>query len=150
MIAENVYAQVDDEGHQYQILDKIIDHRKDKTAVPISEGMIHGPNGELKPKIMTCGHHFLATFKDCSMDWVKLKDLKESNLIEVAKFIVMNCLIEEPAFKWWVPKVLQQWNRIISKEKSWYWSTTHKFGIHLPHSVKEALKIDEETGTNFW
>jgi hypothetical protein len=27
---------------------------------------------------------------------------------------------------------------------------THKFGIHLPHSVKQALQIDEETGTDLW
>ena len=27
---------------------------------------------------------------------------------------------------------------------------THKFGIKLPHSVKEALEIDQATGTDFW
>jgi hypothetical protein len=27
---------------------------------------------------------------------------------------------------------------------------THKFGLKLPHSVQEALQIDEETGTKFW
>jgi hypothetical protein len=50
MESENMFAQVNIEGQQYQILDKIIDHRKDNTAVPISEGMIQGPNGEMKPK----------------------------------------------------------------------------------------------------
>jgi hypothetical protein len=70
--------------------------------------------------------------------------------IEIAKFVVVNHLVEEPAFKWWVPKVLRKRNRIISKVKSRYWKTTHKFGIQLPHSVEEALQIDEETGTDFW
>jgi len=27
---------------------------------------------------------------------------------------------------------------------------THKFGIYVPRSVQEALKIDQETGTTFW
>ena len=27
---------------------------------------------------------------------------------------------------------------------------THKFGIRLPHSIEEALKIDEKTGMNLW
>ena len=27
---------------------------------------------------------------------------------------------------------------------------THKFGLKLPHSVQEALQIDEEMGTDFW
>jgi hypothetical protein len=31
-----------------------------------------------------------------------------------------------------------------------YWKTTHKFGIHLPESVKEALEIDHAMNTNFW
>ena len=47
-------------------------------------------------------------------------------------------------------RVLCRRNRIISKLKSCYWRTTHKFGIKLLHSVKEALRIDEETGTYFW
>jgi hypothetical protein len=108
IIAENMFAQVDSEGRQYQILDEIIDHHKDNTAVPISEGMIQGPNGEMKPKITTQGHEFLCSFKDGSMAWVKLKDLKESNGIEIAKFVVANHLVEEPTFKWWVPKVLRK------------------------------------------
>ena len=28
--------------------------------------------------------------------------------------------------------------------------TTHKFGIHLPKTIKEALEIDKQTGTRFW
>jgi hypothetical protein len=46
-------------------------------------------------------------------------------------------------------KVLWWQNRIISKVKLRYWRTTHKFGICLPHSVEEALKIDDETGNGF-
>ena len=41
-------------------------------------------------------------------------------------------------------------NRIISKVKSRYWKTTHKFGIRLPKTTEEALQIDKITGTDFW
>ena len=34
--------------------------------------------------------------------------------------------------------------------ESQYWKISHKYGVKLPYSVKEALKIDKETGTNFW
>jgi hypothetical protein len=30
------------------------------------------------------------------------KDLKASNLIEVAEYAVTNRIVEEPAFRWWV------------------------------------------------
>ena len=84
------------------------------------------------------------------MSWEKLADLKASNPVEVAEYAVVNRLVEEPGFKWWVPNVIHWRNRIISKVKSWYWKTTHKFGIHLPKTVEEALEIDRTTNTNFW
>jgi hypothetical protein len=46
--------------------------------------------------------------------------------------------------------LLRQRNHIVSKIKSHYWRTTHKFGIRLPHSVEEALKIDRFTNLNAW
>jgi hypothetical protein len=71
-------------------------------------------------------------------------------LVEVAEYAVVNKLVEEPAFKWWVPHVICRRNWIISKVKSRYWKTTHKFGICLPKTVKEALEIDRVTNTDFW
>eukprot|EP00980_Cylindrotheca_fusiformis_P019797 scaffold6944_cov68-Cylindrotheca_fusiformis.AAC.1 len=81
---------------------------------------------------------------------VRRMDLKESNPVEVAEYAVANKIEEEPAFKWWVPYVLKKRNRILSKVKSKYWRTTHKFGIELPHSVEEAYEIDKKTGTLHW
>jgi hypothetical protein len=42
-----------------------------------------------------------------SISWENLKDLKASNPVEVAEYAVANRLVEEPAFKWWVPHILQ-------------------------------------------
>jgi len=89
-------------------------------------------------------------WKEGTTEWIKLKDMKESYPVQVAEYAVANKIAEEPAFKWWVSDVLRKRNRIISKVKSRYWQTTHKYGIRLPHSTEEALQIDRETGTNFW
>jgi hypothetical protein len=107
IIAENMFAQVDDEGYQYLILDEITDHRKDNSAISISDGMIRSAHGSMKPKVTTRGWELLVQFRDGSLEWVKLKDIKESNPIEVAEYAVANRLVEEPAFKWWVPAVLR-------------------------------------------
>ena len=88
--------------------------------------------------------------KDGSTSWEHLKDIKESNPIKVAEYAVANRIAEELAFKWWVSNVLKCRNHIISKVKNCYWQTTHKFGIKLPHSVEEVLKIDQIMGTDFW
>ena len=84
------------------------------------------------------------------MSWEKLKDLKESYPVQLAEYAVANKINEEPAFKWWVPHTIRKRNRILAKVKSRYWRTTHKFGIRLPKTVEEALRIDKETGTTFW
>ena len=62
----------------------------------------------------------------------------------------MSKIDREPAFKWWVSKTLRKRQAIVTKVKSWYWRTTHKFGVELPHSVEEAYKLDEKNNNNYW
>ena len=50
---ENMYAQVDDKGRQYQLLDEIADHRTDRTALRIEDGFMVSQNGNNVPKQTT-------------------------------------------------------------------------------------------------
>ena len=81
---------------------------------------------------------------------MKLKDVKDSNPVQLAEYAVQLRIAEEPAFAWWVPYVLKKRNRIIAKVKSKYWLRTHKFGIRIPKSVEEAKKFDEINGNTLW
>ena len=81
---------------------------------------------------------------DGSSTWVPLKDLKVSNAVELAEYAVANNIADEPAFNWWVKNTLKKRDIIISKVKSKYWRTTHKFGIRVPKNVEEAIRLDEE------
>jgi hypothetical protein len=59
----------------------------------------------------------------------------------------------EPAFNWWVPHTLRKRDCIISlvrKRNPRYLKWTHKFGIELPKTVKEALDLDKKNGNTFW
>jgi hypothetical protein len=40
VIAESIYSQVDDEGRHHLLLDAVIDHKKDDTAVPGDDAFI--------------------------------------------------------------------------------------------------------------
>ena len=142
IIAENMFAQVNEHGFHELLFDEIIDHRTDETAIPKSEGFVTSHNGNQVPKRTTRGWEVLVQFKDGSSEWRKLSEVKESNPVELAEYSVANRIHEEPAFKWWVSHTLRKRNRIISKAKSRYWRTTHKFGIKLPHSVEEALAME--------
>ena len=89
-------------------------------------------------------------FKDEGLEWVKLKDLKAANPVELAEYAVVNYLADKPTFQWWVLHVIRKRNQIINKVKSKYWRISHKFGIRLPKTVDKALQIDRETGTDHW
>jgi hypothetical protein len=150
VIAENLFSQIDSEGRQYVLMNEISDHRRDATALPISEGWLTMKNGRKVRKRTTKGWQLLVEWKEGGSDWIDLKDLKESYPVDVAEYAKANKISEEPAFAWWVNDVIRRRNRIIAKVKSRYWKTTHKFGIELPHSVEEAFAIDRKNGNNFW
>ena len=146
-IAEAMYAQVDGDGHHTLLIKEITDHSKDGSAVHIDDGFVSGTQ---QRRWTTKGWKLLVEWKDGSSNWIPLKDLKDSNPLEVAEYAVANKLVSEPAFAWWVPKVLRQRDRNIMKVKSRFVVRTHKFGIEIPRSIKRALQIDEETKTDFW
>jgi hypothetical protein len=149
VIAECMYAQVDSEGNQYQLLSEITDHRSDNSAIQIADGFTTSRNGNRVPKPTTRGWSLLVSWKDGSSDWLPLKDLKDAYPVQIAEYAAANKIAHEPAFNWWVHTVLRKRNRIVAKVKR-YWRTTHKFGIRVPKTVEEALSIDDETGTDFW
>jgi hypothetical protein len=150
LIAENIYSQVDQEGRSYSVLREIVDHRSNGHALKKDDGYEIGSNGQRRPKHTTKGWELQVEWRDGSMSWVPLKDLKESNPIEVAEYAVANKISEEPAFAWWTRHVLKKRDRMICKVKSRYWSRTSKYGIELPKTVEEAYDIDKRTGTDFW
>ena len=149
-IAQNLWSQCDGEGRQFQVFREIVDHRKDNRALSMSDGFVSGPNGERKPKKTTIGWQLEVEFADGSTEWVPLKEIKAGNPIELAEYAVANRIQDEPAFKWWVPYVLSKRNRIISKVQKKYWRTTHKFGVRLPKTMQEALRLDELNGDTQW
>jgi hypothetical protein len=55
VIAKNMYAQVNDKGNMFQLLDEIMDHKKDDTMIDIANGTVTLANGNVKPKIATQG-----------------------------------------------------------------------------------------------
>jgi len=148
LIAESMVSEYDPEGQQYRMLREISDHRKDVNALNVADGSYRTRAGNPVPKRTTKGWKLLLEWIDGSMDWVRLAEVKEAYPLQLAEYAVANGIANEPAFNWWVPKVIKRKERLINKVK--YWRTTHKFGIEIPKSVEEAYKIDRSTGTNHW
>ena len=132
-------------------MDEIVDHKSDDTAIKQSEGFTYvGKYREPTPKQTTRGWKLLVQLKDQSTQWMKLKDLKESNPVELAEYAHANQLVEEPAFKWWVPFTLRKRNRILKKMKARHIKTNMKFGIEIRRSVAHAQQLDQAAGNTLW
>jgi hypothetical protein len=92
----------------------------------------------------------MVEFAAGNAQWLPLKEVKESNPVELAEYALSDKIQEEPAFKWWAPTVLRKCERIINKVKKKYWRTIHKFGMRLPKMMEEALCLDAANGNHFW
>ena len=81
------------------VLDDIIDHRRDDyVALDKSNGFEIKPNGTSIPKKTTMGWELMFRWKDGTESWIALKDLKNSNPLEVVLYAQANNLIDVPAF----------------------------------------------------
>ena len=79
-----------------------------------------------------------------------LKDLKESNPVDVAEYVAARKIEDEVAFAWWVPYTLRKKSAIIAAVKGRAKRKTHKYGIEIPQSVEDAFRIDKENGNTLW
>ena len=123
-IAENMFAQVDDDGHWTMLLQAIVDHRVNGREVKKDDAFITSPNGGRRRRETTKGWEILLQWKDGSTTWEMLKDVKECYPVQIAEYAAQRKISEEPAFAWWVPHVIKKRERIIAKVKSKYWKRT--------------------------
>ena len=148
IIAENMLAQVDDEGHRQLLLSEIVDHRETTDSLQEADAFFLTPSGTKRRKPTTKGWDILLEWKDGSQSWVALKDVKNAFPVEFADYATHNRIADASAFAWWVPLTLKKRKQIISRVKSKYWKRTHNYGILIPKSVEEALQIDAENGNH--
>jgi hypothetical protein len=97
LIAQSLYAQVDDHGNEFILMKEIVDHKSDASAVKKDDGWVEG-RGNRSRRQTTRGWQLLVQWKDGTATWVKIA--------------------EEPAFAWWIHDVLRRRDRIVAKFKS--------------------------------
>jgi hypothetical protein len=149
-IAENLFAQVDQDGHRLLLMDEIIDHRQGPDAMSKEDAFLTTSSGQKRRRPTTKGWDLRIKWKDGSETWTPMKDMKESYMVQTAEYAVQNRLHEEPAFAWWVPTVIKKRETILSKVKSKYWQKTHKYGIEIPKNIKQAKELDAKNGNTLW
>ena len=82
--------------------------------------------------------------------WTDIKYIKEASPIELDEYAVAKTINYEADFSWWVNYVFKKLDRIIAKDKTKYWRTTHKYGVRLPKTTEESLELDRQIGQPLW
>jgi hypothetical protein len=94
IIAENMYSQINSEGLSlFAILTvkEIVYHRKNRHALLKDEdGFFLGKEGQKYPKKTTRDWNVLVKWKDRTSSWLPVKDLKDSNPVELAEYAKAN------------------------------------------------------------
>ena len=150
IIAENILVNCDSEGHYSSQMSCIVDHKCDGTAVKMEDKFIKSKNGQMKLRQTTIGWNFHIKWKDGTSDWVPLKILKESNPVDIAEYAVARGLEDEPAFAWWIPYTLRKRDVIVSAINSRVKKKTHKYGVEVPTSLKDAHRLDAIAKDTKW
>ena len=114
-IASNLFAQVDQDGQLFVLFNTIIDSRTDGKQINEGGAFIHMSNGNNSRIETTKVWEVFIQWKYGSLTWKQVKDVKESFLLQLAEDAVLNQIADEPAFAWWIKKLLRKRYRIISK-----------------------------------
>ena len=150
VLIENIMASVDDNGQSSMILDDIIGHRFNPNCISKTDGWYTTAQGARRRKITTRGCDLNILWTDGTASWIPLKDMKESNPLEVAEYAIRNSVDDHPVFAWWVPQTMKRKETIIKQVTHRLAKKQYKFGIKVPNSVDEALQLDKENGNNLW
>jgi hypothetical protein len=97
LIAENMCAQCDIEGRQYNLMEGIIDHKTDGHVVEPADIYIKNVSNK-KVNKTTKGWHLCVEWKDGTTSLERMEDLKESNPVEVAEYAAAKSLLDTLIF----------------------------------------------------
>lgn len=53
-------------------------------------------------------------------------------------------LVDEPTFAWWAPYTLRKRDVIVSMVNARVKKRTHKYGVEVPRSLKEAIELSRQ------
>jgi hypothetical protein len=149
-IASNIFMESDADSFSSSLLYHIVDHKRSGEATTMADKCFLTKTGTKQMNQTTVGWKFLVKWANGSRQWIELTILKESNPVQVAEYAMARDIGEEPAFAWWVSYVLHKQDIIVSAVNSWVCKTSHKYGIELPSSVKNAIEIDHKNGNTLW
>ena len=98
VITKNMLSQVEDKVYSVTLVDSILDYRRDNSAVYKAAKYVVTRRVKRWLRNTTQGSKPIFAWKDSSETWITLRDIKESNTVNVAEFDKANIIDDEPYF----------------------------------------------------
>jgi hypothetical protein len=80
ILAENLFSQMDKDGHQLRLLRSIIGHRRNANTIDKEDQMQITGKRKIKKKTLA-GWELEVKLRDGGTAWIELKTMKESNAV---------------------------------------------------------------------
>jgi len=135
MIAQNMYARVDTNGNEVPLFQGIIDH------CLVSRTRRHIPDRTVT--------HLCVEWKDGSTTWEQLARVQESHPLDLAEYINPRGS-EIDQVRRWAAETLKSSARVVAASKTRYHRRTHKFGIEIPKTFEDCLRLDSHERNTLW
>ena len=78
IVAKYNYSDIDEEGHTFTMMNELLSHKKDDTALTKDEATYFTKSGQLQNKPATMVWKIEVHWKDGTSSWCPLSDIKES------------------------------------------------------------------------
>ena len=89
-------------------MEVIIDYCNDEpTGIPKNDRYVTPSRGQIMIQ-KNIYWTFLVKWKDVSESWIPLKDLKEYNPVDLAKYVRAQDISDEAIFVWWVQYMMRK------------------------------------------
>jgi hypothetical protein len=100
VIAENLFAQVNEGGNRLALLDDIVDYCRNDQQTTMDNATFVTTTGTIREKTITAGLKLLLQWTDNSTTWVTLKDAKEHYPVQIGEYAIAVGIANDPAFAW--------------------------------------------------
>ena len=132
-----MYAQCDEYGNEYALLDFLVDLKNDENVLSLENQNIVKivVKGRVYLHRSTVGWKNFYQWKDGSTSWEKLSYIEEYHPVQTAEYDVAQGISCDQAFNWWVRHVFSKKDQIIAlfnRRNARYLKRTHKWGFRTP------------------
>ena len=97
-IAENMFAQIDEEVNHHMLMDEITNYMFDEAAVKSQDAFVTTFSGTNNRRQTTQWVSLCVKWRNGNTSWVNIKDTKEAYPVQLLEYAVEDNISMEPAF----------------------------------------------------